>query len=408
MTSILLYIASILSAILAMKTKENAFTLPVVIALYEFFFFKGSLGKRVLYLIPFLLTMLIIPITLIGIDKPVGEIISGLGDVTEGYGGISRWDYLFTEFRVITTYIRLLFLPINQNIGYDYPVYHSFFDIQVLLSFLLLLSIFGFAIYLYVRSMSSTVLKLIAFGIYWFFIALLVESSIIPIPMVINEYRVYLPSVGGFLAFIAGAFLFMERLKSKKIQTAILAFLILTPLVLSSATYLRNAVWGSEISLWKDVVRKSPKKAMAHYNLGIVYYEQGLIDKAIEQYQIAISLKPDYAEAYNNLGLVYYGKGLPDKAIEQYQIALRLKPDYAEAYNNLGMAYGVKGLIDKAIEQYQIAISLKPDYAEAYYNLGIIYIDRDLNKAHKEFKKALQINPDFHEARKFLDYLNKI
>ncbi|MBI4823704.1 MAG: hypothetical protein HY805_05685, partial [Nitrospirae bacterium] len=68
---LLLYLASLLSAILAMKTKENAFTLPIVITLYEFFFFKGSLGKRVLYLIPLLLTMLIIPLTLIGIDKPV-------------------------------------------------------------------------------------------------------------------------------------------------------------------------------------------------------------------------------------------------------------------------------------------------------------------------------------------------
>ncbi|MBI4824405.1 MAG: hypothetical protein HY805_09300 [Nitrospirae bacterium] len=115
--ALLLYLASILSAIFAMKTKENAFTLPLVIALYEFLFFKGSLGKRILYLIPLLLTMLIIPLTLIGIDKPVGEIISGVEPATRGYGEISRGDYLLTQFRVIVTYIRLLFLPINQNIG---------------------------------------------------------------------------------------------------------------------------------------------------------------------------------------------------------------------------------------------------------------------------------------------------
>src|SRR5208282_523656 len=40
-----LYIISIVSAILAMKTKENAFTLPFVIALYEFCFFNGNIKK---------------------------------------------------------------------------------------------------------------------------------------------------------------------------------------------------------------------------------------------------------------------------------------------------------------------------------------------------------------------------
>ncbi|MBI4824287.1 MAG: hypothetical protein HY805_08690 [Nitrospirae bacterium] len=220
-TALLLYLGSLLSAILAMKTKENAFTLPVVIMLYEFFFFKGSLGKRILYLIPFLLTMLIIPFSLIGIDKPVGEIISGVEPATRGYGEISRQDYLFTQFRVITTYIRLLFLPINQNIGYDYPVYHSFFEVQVFLSFLFLLSIFGFAVYLYVRSKSSPISRLIAFGVFWFFITLSVESSIIPLPMWINEYRVYLPSVGALVAVTSSIFILVEKIKNRNIRAPV-------------------------------------------------------------------------------------------------------------------------------------------------------------------------------------------
>ncbi len=41
---------SFLSAVLAMKTKENAFTLPVIITLYEFLFFSGPLKSRVLRL----------------------------------------------------------------------------------------------------------------------------------------------------------------------------------------------------------------------------------------------------------------------------------------------------------------------------------------------------------------------
>jgi len=38
----------------------------------------------------------------------------------------------------------------------------------------------------------------------------------------------------------------------------------------------------------------------------------GAYDRAIEDYDRAISLDPAYAEAYNNLGLVYHVKGLYD------------------------------------------------------------------------------------------------
>jgi hypothetical protein len=129
--SISLYLISIISAIFAMKTKETAFMLPVMVTLYEFMFFQGKIRKRVLHLIPFLLTMLIIPLTLINIDKPLGDLIRE----TKGFTTLSREAYFFTSFRVIVTYIRLLFLPINQNLDYDYPTYSSFFNIEVFYRF---------------------------------------------------------------------------------------------------------------------------------------------------------------------------------------------------------------------------------------------------------------------------------
>ncbi|MEE8573991.1 MAG: hypothetical protein V3T30_01145, partial [Thermodesulfobacteriota bacterium] len=67
-TIYIFYILSILSAVLAMKTKEISFTLPVVIIFIEFALFSGSepVKKRVLYLIPFVLTFAIIPLSLYG------------------------------------------------------------------------------------------------------------------------------------------------------------------------------------------------------------------------------------------------------------------------------------------------------------------------------------------------------
>src|SRR3972149_1852378 len=222
------YLLSLISAILAMKTKEIAFTLPFVVLLYEFMFFTphpsrafGTEGggiaigmkqslfvKRILYLIPLLLTLFIIPLSLIGTDKPVGDMIGELREASQETEEISRGVYLLTQFKVIVTYIRLLFLPINQNLDYDYPLSHSLFEPQTFFSFLFLSAIFAFAVYLFIRSRRTTKSPsplwgegkslptkylsgsnahglLISFGIFWFFITLSVESSIIPIRDVI-------------------------------------------------------------------------------------------------------------------------------------------------------------------------------------------------------------------------------
>jgi Tfp pilus assembly protein PilF len=415
--SMFLYGAAVLSCVLAMKTKEIAFTLPLAIALYEAMFFEGRIKRRLLLLAPILLTMLVIPLSFFNVDRPLGELIGDMGEAIT-IQNIPRFDYLLTEFRVITTYIRLLFLPVNQNLDYDYPVFHSIFDPQVFISFLLLLGILGLGVYFLVRSSEGSRTtatdvqrftrhssRLFAFGIFWFFLTLSVESSVIPLH-VIYEHRVYLPSAGAFMALGSGVFLLMENLGKRAVRYAAL-LLAVTVLVLSTATYARNNVWRSEVSLWEDVVEKSHGKARAHNNLGRVYQQRKLAEKAMEHYQTAIRLNPDFYLAYANLGTVYSDKGLTDKAIEQYRMAIRLDPDFALAHYNLGTAYGSQGLTDKAIEHFQSALMLTPDYADAHYNLGLIYFKKGfIDRSRRELEEVLRLNPNDREARQRLQELN--
>jgi tetratricopeptide (TPR) repeat protein len=433
------YVLALLSAVLAMKTKEMAFTLPLAIALYEVMFFKGTLSKRFVRLVPLLLTMLIIPLSLLSFDMPAGEIMEDIGDKTT-VQDMSRIDYLLTEFRVIVTYIRLLFLPINQNLDYDYPVYHSFFAPPVFLSFLLLLALCALGVYLYYASrIVNHESRFIAFGIFWFFITLSMESTLVPLH-VIYEHRVYLPSAGASWAISTGAFLLLGGLKGKNVKAFAVSSFILLPLVLSYAAYERNNVWKTELSLWEDVIKKSPKKARAHNNLGMAYEAEGLTDKAIKQYLLAIKLKPDDYGAHNNLGLAYQNKGEIGKAIKSYQMALRINPYFVNAHSNIGIAYGIKGsldkaiehfltalkiqpynlkvllnlgsayyrsgLFDKAIDQYNTSLQFHPNNTHAHYYLGLVYLKKGLqNKARREFEAALQIDPAHQQARKWLNYI---
>ncbi|MFI5295598.1 MAG: tetratricopeptide repeat protein [Thermodesulfovibrionales bacterium] len=422
------FFLSLAFAVCAMKTKEIAFTLPLVIVLYEVTFFKSSLKKKLLFLLPVLLTLIIVPISILHSDKPLGEILSDVSEKTKVQTDLSRWEYLMTEMRVIVTYLRLIFVPARQNLDYDYPTYHTLFTPPVCLSFVFLLAVFCTALYLLYQTRQkatgkrqwaegkseesvfdespadsapcpfpvASLYRLIAFGILWFFITLSVESSVIPIVDVIFEHRVYLPSVGLFLAMTAGAFVLANRPGMEKV---VIPSLVLVTLVLSGITYARNTVWKDEISLWRDVVLKSSDKARPHNNLGYAYYMKGHLHEAVAEYQIALRLDPDFADAHNNLGSAYYRQGRFNESTVEFEAAVKLNPGDVRAHSNLAAAYGTTGRMDEALREFQAALTLNPDYADAYNNLGSVYFRQGLiDKALKEYQTALKLNPDYADA----------
>jgi tetratricopeptide (TPR) repeat protein len=391
------YGAAVLSTVLAMKTKENSFTLPFMILLVEGVFFRSSTRRRWLALIPFLLTLPIIPLSHPG---AIGEGEAGFAQET---AEISRSGYLFTQFRVIVTYLRLLILPIGQNLDYDYRIYHSILEPAVLLSFLFLLSIFILSLFVIFHSRltaQDSRLRLMGFGIVWFFLTLAIESSIIPIKDVIFEHRLYLPSAGFFMALSIAVVMGREWLHRQGIPAVwgVIGFGVMV-LVLSAMTYQRNHVWHDAMTLWQDVVKKAPQKPRGHYNLGLAYQDKGMLEAAIPEYQKVLALKPDYADAHNNLGNVYKTQGRVDEAIEVYQRVLTLKPDFAEAHNNLANIYTAQGHLGAAIQMYQRALELKPDYAEAHNNLGIAYTAQGrFDEAVQVYQRALLLETDLHKA----------
>ena len=172
------YFFSILAVILGMFTKEIFFTLPVMLLIYDLFFFnKSSIikKKRMLYHLPYLLTLPIIPILLLTYNKSLYQYQAFAQD---------RWHYFLTQSHVIWTYIRLSVWPVNQNLDYDYTVYSSIWDPFTLICILSLLGLFFFSFYLY-----HIKCRLQSFFILWFFIIISVTSSVIPNRELIFEHR---------------------------------------------------------------------------------------------------------------------------------------------------------------------------------------------------------------------------
>jgi tetratricopeptide (TPR) repeat protein len=372
-----------------------------MLLLVEAIFWGPFIRARWTSLVPFLLTLPIIPLS-----RFPEAAVEAAHLFARQTAEISRLDYLFTQFRVILTYLRLLVLPIDQNLDYEYPIYHSLFEPPVFLSFLFLSALFGLALFLLFsprRLPRSFQPDLIGFGLLWFFLTLSIEASIIPIRDVINEYRLYLPSVGFLLAGSAAVSGFLDRWREMKIIV-----ISLIVVVLSVATYQRNLVWKDDVTLWSDVVRKSPNRERGHYNLGLAQVEQGNFRAALAGFEKAVQLKPDRARNHNNLGLTYGKLGRHEDAIREFQIALELKPDLVQAYNGLGNTYKVLGRLDEAVREYKKALELKPDFAEAHVNLGSAYKDLGRHEeAIGEFRTALGLKPDLVQAHNGLGNVYK-
>ncbi len=399
------------TALLAMGTKEISFTLPLTLLLVEFIFFTGSVRQRILPLAILFLPTLFVPLALVPTLGARGNLPELLSKITSLTTGISRGEYLLTQFRVVVTYLRLLVLPVGQNVDYDYPVARSLSP-GVLASLALLVAMMGAAAYLLVRARRRREpgAALAAFGILWFFAALSIESTIIPLPDVIFEHRLYLPSIGLFSASVTGLLSLRHSLREKTPDLAhlVLPALALVLVVLAGTAAARNEVWGDEVKIWEDIVAKSPAKARAHGNLGNAYQSRGRFEDAVREYHEVIRLDPGDPGARVNLGTISYRRRNWAEAARWYRQAVDLEPGNAAAHYNLGKTLTEEGNLAEAERELREAIRFRPDYDPAHNSLGIVYFRMQrYPEALAEIRTAVRLNPGNTEAVKNVEALEQ-
>ena len=400
-------VAVVATALLAMKTKEIAFTLPAVAAAWDLFLFRP--GRRLLLLIPLAVTALLVPLGVAGDGGTLSGVLDDMGRLAAETPNIPRSVYALTQTRVVATYLRMLVLPLGQNVDHDVRLSTSLADPAVLGATAVLVFLVAGAVVLLVRARRTHRAEgvLVAIGVAWFFITLSVESSIIPIRDVMAEHRTYLPLAGVALALATALLTAAERIPAPVTQVLRLTLaLLVTTGPLAVATYARNRVWDDDVSLWRDAVDKSPVKARPRVNLGAAHGNRGELDAAAREYEQAVRIAPDLAEARRNLGGTYFKLGRIDEAIREYHEVVSLKPGWAEAHSSLGAAYEAKGQRDDAIREYRDAIRLDPALVDAHANLGAASIANGrLDDAAAAYREAIRLAPDRADAHFGLGFI---
>lgn len=371
---------SIAACFLGVATKEIVATAPLAVLAYDCLFVAGSLRaalRRRWRLYTALAASWLLLAWLMGTSAQRGGVV--------GFGhGVSSWEYLLTQCRALTLYLKLSVWPDPLVLDYGLAVVRQLSAVwpqALLLVALALATAWG----LWKKHPA-------AFAGAWFFLILAPSSSVVPLAsQPIAEHRMYLP----LAAVIALLALAAHRLLGR----ASLWLFIALAAVLSVVTVRRNAVYHSAISILSATVGQQPDNARAHSLLGLAYEKAGRPADALASARAAARLDPGSAEMHYNLGRALLATGQWLEATAAFETALRLRPDYAEAHGNLSVALLELDRPADAFAHLEAALRAKPDYADAHFNLGnLLARQRRLAEAIAHYEAALRLEPTRADA----------
>jgi len=348
------YLCSFIFFILALVTKEMAYSLPLLLVAYILCFLpRKEWRKRLIATLPFFLALL-------GV---VASKLAALGTVleVEESSKVTFSVHMSIIIKTIGYYLKLLVLPFSLNAERLFVVPLSFTEPAVFMS--------GAVVAVSVAIMCISFArysKHLAFGIAWIFLTIAPVSNIFFLSArPIAEQRLYIPSVG--FCFIV-AMIVKESYTSKLVWRGKGIFKRFIPIFLggllvaySSTTINRNFDWRDPVTFWEKTTQSAPYSFRAYNNLADAYVDVRRYNDAIEAYKKSIRLAPSMASTYVNLGLAYAARKDFEKAINEYRKALAIDPRHGGAYNNLAVVYYYMGDHNRAVEYCDKAIEVGYD-----------------------------------------------
>jgi tetratricopeptide (TPR) repeat protein/SAM-dependent methyltransferase len=152
-------------------------------------------------------------------------------------------------------------------------------------------------------------------------------------------------------------------------------------------------------ALYHQILALAPGQPDALHMLGVVAYQRGDYDAAVDQIGRAIRAQPGVPHYHSNLGNALKALGRLSDAEASYRAALRLDPRFADVHNNLGGVLRRLGRLEDAKQCYEAALRLAPDFPEAHSNLGNVLKDlRQPEAAEASYHAALRLRPGYFEA----------
>ena len=331
-------------------------------------------------------------------------------------------EQIWTQVKAVVFYLKLLLWPSGLSVDHQFLLSDTLFDPIAGSAACFVASLMWWA---YRQRQRHGVA---GFALAWFFIAL-APASLVPLNVLINEHRLYLPGAALSLVAAYGGLALRDKIGARGTAGLGLALVVAG----SWATVQRNEVWRDEYALWGDAAAKGPLMARPSIYLAGAYARDGRIDEAIAAIGQALRLDPGFAPGYVQLaewylerdqvdpadtaverGLAIDGenadlwglraelhraRGEWEQSLVAYERAVDLKPDDPALRNNLGNTYQVLGRSREALVQHQRALALVPGDPETLLNMGnALEMDGLYGQAIDHYRRAVAGHRDFAGA----------
>ncbi len=327
----------------------------------------------------------------------LGVLTIKLTPATFKSGATAPWLYRFTQPWIALHYFKCFFLPTDLSADSDWTVVSSAFNLRALVGYGFVIALAWWAF----RMSRQRETRPIAFGILWFFLALL-PTSMMALADVTNDHRMFFPFVGLALAVVWSLRLALLH-RTAAVRRAAVAAAVVVLVAAAFGTRERNRVWHTEESLWHDVVLKSPKNPRGLMSYGSVLMTHSNYTDGLYYLQRAAAFRPDDPILQANLGIALGALGRDAEAAAHFQHGVSVARDRWEPYFYYGRWLKAKERWADAATQLKAAINLNKLAYPARYMLMEVYFDSGKwNELETLTDETLQLDANNGVARRFV------
>ncbi|MEC7984919.1 MAG: sulfotransferase [Myxococcota bacterium] len=149
------------------------------------------------------------------------------------------------------------------------------------------------------------------------------------------------------------------------------------------------------IRICEKIVHLQSDDVEANHLLGLLYNEQGDIEKALPHLKKVCLLTPNNAVAHVSLGSIQHQRDQLEEAAKHFRTAIRLDGHSSDAHYGLGQVLEAQGLQEEAIRQYEQTLLMSPNHAYAHHSLSLHLIHRSqFAQALPHAQQAMLLEPE--------------
>lgn len=161
-----------------------------------------------------------------------------------------------------------------------------------------------------------------------------------------------------------------------------------------------NDGYNKAIAEFQAALTADPNSYDAHAWYGVVLQLNGDPNAAAAEFEQAKKIDPARPFAYEQLASLYDAGNQHDKAAAEYEGLLNINPDSLYTYILLAAEYNALGQGDKVTATYQRAVQQQPHSADEFRYKGFAYDAlQDYANAASNYEQAIALNP--HDARAY-------